>query len=449
MNPVEETREFRTEVLTEYYDDYLDTVVEPIATFDPALFTGASQSGNPQSAGAPATQPSLSPQPAWSNAATTSVAQMEAAPAKAPRQVSPQSVDRATGQANAWTSGTSSAPAPAPSASDEATWVLGASPTSPEPTEVPLVGQTDPTPFPQQRTQAVSYGVSQMPASAPVSRPVSAPAPTPWQPPVRPSPYMPLEEKKETNPIIIGVVIGLAIIAIVAITVAVINAFGPKDPVTVTPPSSATSQAAPVVITAPSSDAASSGSADYSGKSDTEKSGSGDAKDDTTDPVPYDPRPKKTGGMTEADFYASLKEAYDKAGDYDKSIADCASDFNANFLNESMQLRSTKASAASSLKAKIKSDWNDLKDLKSKGMPIWSKNQEAYGQLCECYECLWNRIDVIDRAWNISLKYDKKEDLEKHKDEIIAPLAADQVGGNNKYFTRFKELYPSIKLEKP
>ena len=37
----------------------------------------------------------------------------------------------------------------------------------------------------------------------------------------------------------------------------------------------------------------------------------------------------------------------------------------------------------------------------------------------------------------------------EHDAEIVAPLRAQQVNGNDKYFTRFKELYPSINLTKP
>lgn len=147
--------------------------------------------------------------------------------------------------------------------------------------------------------------------------------------------------------------------------------------------------------------------------------------------------------LSDADVYRLLTDYYDMAGSYDDRVASCSTDFNNHCYTESRQTRSSKASTASSLKRDIKTSWDELSEAE---VPFWSKNYDNWRDLVECYECLWHRIDVIDAAWGISLKYDKPAE---HKDEILAPIIADRVNGDNKYYTRFNELYPSIHIQKP
>ena len=147
--------------------------------------------------------------------------------------------------------------------------------------------------------------------------------------------------------------------------------------------------------------------------------------------------------MTEQQFHDQLVKYYEKAGGYDGEVASCADDFNANYLKEDLSLRKNKAAKASSLKQKIKSDWDALKNLKP---PFSSNNKQAYDDICLLYEYLWRRIDVIDRAWAISLGYEKPAE---HKDEILQPIGAEREGGNNKYYTMFKNLYPKVEIQQP
>lgn len=150
-----------------------------------------------------------------------------------------------------------------------------------------------------------------------------------------------------------------------------------------------------------------------------------------------------SSSLAEGDVYRLLTDYYDLAGKYDNRASSCANDFNNYCYAESKQTRNSKASTASSLKRDIKGSWDDLSEAE---VPFWSKNYDNWLDLVECYECLWHRIDVIDAAWSISLKYDKPAD---HKDEILAPILADRVNGDNKYYTRFNELYPNIHIQKP
>ncbi|WP_241156443.1 hypothetical protein [Adlercreutzia sp. ZJ305] len=109
-----------------------------------------------------------------------------------------------------------------------------------------------------------------------------------------------------------------------------------------------------------------------------------------------------------------------------------------------MSTRSSEARAAANLKSEIKAKWESLKSVK---MPFWSVNYGAWESMCQLYEYLWNRIDVIDRAWKVSLSYEKPSE---HRDEICAPLeAAQDSSGQNKDYVKFKALLPTVRLVKP
>ena len=70
-----------------------------------------------------------------------------------------------------------------------------------------------------------------------------------------------------------------------------------------------------------------------------------------------------------------------------------------------------------------------------------SKNYSSWKDIVALYDDLDHRIDAICDAWEISLKYAKPAD---HKDEIVAPLARDNVAGtnDNKYRLDFEDRYP-------
>ena len=383
--PVADDRSFQTEVLTESFNDYLDTVVEPIVQFDPSVF---------------------------------------------------QNDGTANGVS---TSGSTNAPTNVPKNAD--TWVLGAKPASLEPTEVPLGAapvardmQPQYAPVPVQDTTSSSWAQAKSAA---------------WSAPTRPLPNRFDDEDTKPNKLLIGIIVAAAVIGIVAVIVGLAISFGPRDsksivPIVVAQPSS--SAAAPAV-TEKSSDASNTA---YSGESETVNSDGSITHNKGGSAVPQvEPGTggRASDGMSDADAYKVLAKAYDAAADYDARVSDCASDFNALYKTGSESARQSKATVASSLKSQIRSDWKELENL---DIPFWSKNIEAWEDLCLCYEYLYNRIDVIDRAWTIDLKYDNEKDIEKHESEILSPIQADNgAGGKNKYLTLFKELYPTIKLVKP
>jgi len=261
------------------------------------------------------------------------------------------------------------------------------------------------------------------------------------------------KSSSSSNTVLIVVLVVLGVIAIVAIVVALVLALAPRNagqvtkgvsPAVVAPATTSSSSSSykndeAARVGAPlegeQSESASSTSAS------TESTSGGVRTNGNSSPNVVGPGNGKA--VSEAEFYEALAGYYKDAADYDKSVASCANDFNNNYQKEDESIRKSKAAAAKSLKQRIKSSWDAVKNLK---MPFMSKNVDAFNDIVELYECLWHRIDCIDQAWQICLKYDKPA---KHKDEILVPIMSDQVNGENKYYTRFNELYSQVKLIKP
>ena len=145
--------------------------------------------------------------------------------------------------------------------------------------------------------------------------------------------------------------------------------------------------------------------------------------------------------------YDELCSLLSQANTYDTKISACAADFNNLSLTESKDSRQTAANTASALSSDIKSTVTQVRNAEPSDRILYPENYENWELLCEAYDCLQNRIDVICQAWTISLKYDKPAE---HEAEIDAPLKAQKDStGNNKYYTRYKEIYPTIKFVKP
>lgn len=416
--------EYDTTVLSDDYSDYRDTVVDQVIAFDPSLFQGAQGEMAQQAQ-----------RPTWVSAGSAAMAQAQASPAPTAKPAStakpaPQPVH--SRPQPTWTQANSASSAPANFNPDEDTWVLGVQQPGGAP---PMQSATAAT-----MAAAPNYPPAQYAAPAPSSTWQVAPSATPAM--------MAAADRKpvRANPLLIGVIIGLAIVGVIAIVVALVLAFGPKE--SSKPADSSSVAAVPVVVAAPSSSA--SGESEEavqsaSARSEESKSAkSSEVKNDTGPKTPIAIEGGSGGvGSIESDFYESLKKYYNEAGELDKSVRSCAQDFNNTYLKEDMSLRSSKAGAASSLESRIKSSSNALGKLLE---PYDSPNAQAYKDICELYECLEHRIDVINKAWEISLRYEKPKD---HESEILVPIRAQQSGGNDRYYTRFNELYPKVNLVKP
>lgn len=152
-----------------------------------------------------------------------------------------------------------------------------------------------------------------------------------------------------------------------------------------------------------------------------------------------------SSGITDADreLYSTLSSYYSRLGDYDQRIASAAKSFNADYVSKNMSVRSSDASSAYALAEEIADDYYALKNLP---VPSTSRYASCYSAMLTCYYDCTQRIGAISEAWDISLQY---SDPTGHEDEICAPLSRDRSGDNNKYYTEFKQTYPSAKPQSP
>lgn len=142
--------------------------------------------------------------------------------------------------------------------------------------------------------------------------------------------------------------------------------------------------------------------------------------------------------ISEQNVYNQLSSYYSRLSDLDQQVRDCATTFNTYYLKDDRSSRQSASDAAEALEDQI----GDLKDeVEDLDVPIDSQNYSSWKDIIALYDDLENRIDVICDAWEISLEYSSPAN---HKDEIVAPLARDNVAGtnDNKYRLDFEDRYP-------
>lgn len=142
--------------------------------------------------------------------------------------------------------------------------------------------------------------------------------------------------------------------------------------------------------------------------------------------------------ISEQNVYDQLSSYYSRLSDLDQQVRDCATAFNTYYLKDDRSSRQSASDAAEALENQI----GDLKDeVEDLDVPIDSQNYGSWKDIITLYDDLENRIDVICDAWEISLEYSSPAN---HKDEIVAPLARDNVAGtnDNKYRLDFEDRYP-------
>lgn len=145
--------------------------------------------------------------------------------------------------------------------------------------------------------------------------------------------------------------------------------------------------------------------------------------------------------LSEQNLYRRLSEYYDLLEDLDSQVRACAQAFNGSYLEEDRTTRQNLADVAERTEDTIEQYYDIVEDL---DVPMSSKNYSSWKDIVALYDDLDHRIDAICDAWEISLKYAKPAD---HKDEIVAPLAGDNVAGtnDNKYRQDFEDRYPGAK----
>ena len=145
--------------------------------------------------------------------------------------------------------------------------------------------------------------------------------------------------------------------------------------------------------------------------------------------------------IDEQNIYDQLSSYYNRLSDLDQQVRDCATTFNTYYLKDDRGSRQSASDTAEALEDQI----GDLKDeVEDLDVPVDSQNYSSWKDIITLYDDLENRIDVICDAWEISLEYSSPAN---HKDEIVAPLARDNVAGtnDNKYRLDFEDRYPGAK----
>lgn len=141
--------------------------------------------------------------------------------------------------------------------------------------------------------------------------------------------------------------------------------------------------------------------------------------------------------ISEQNVYDQLSSYYSRLSDLDQQVRDCATTFNTYYLKDDRSSRQSASDAAEALEDQIDDFKDEVEDL---DVPIDSQNYSSWKDIVALYDDLENRIDVICDAWEISLEYSSPAN---HKDEIVAPLARDNVAGtnDNKYRLDFEDRY--------
>ncbi len=159
------------------------------------------------------------------------------------------------------------------------------------------------------------------------------------------------------------------------------------------------------------------------------------------DPNQLDDDDEEDEAGGEQNIYDQLSSYYSRLSDLDQKVRDCATTFNTYYLKDDRSSRQAASDTAEALEDQISGLKDEVEDL---DVPVDSQNYSSWKDIIALYDDLENRIDVICDAWEISLEYSSPAN---HKDEIVAPLARDNVAGtnDNKYRLDFEDRYPGAK----
>lgn len=159
------------------------------------------------------------------------------------------------------------------------------------------------------------------------------------------------------------------------------------------------------------------------------------------DPNQLDDDDEEDEAGGEQNIYDQLSSYYSRLSDLDQQVRDCATTFNTYYLKDDRSSRQSASDTAETLEDQIGALKDEVEDL---DVPVDSQNYSSWKDIIALFDDLENRIDIICDAWEISLEYSSPAN---HKDEIVAPLARDNVAGtnDNKYRLDFEDRYPGAK----
>lgn len=142
---------------------------------------------------------------------------------------------------------------------------------------------------------------------------------------------------------------------------------------------------------------------------------------------------------TEEQIFQTLSSEYSALDGYSNRIVSCVDDFNSWYIARDMNKRQASQATAEKVKSDLEAAKAEIESLKISNSSPYATDA---ANLIELYDCQIGRITSLTDAWAVSVQYEVPSE---HRDEILAALSANYVGGNNPYLERYDELYPSSK----
>lgn len=238
-------------------------------------------------------------------------------------------------------------------------------------------------------------------------------------PPVTPG--YPPEPPRKMNPIVIAIIAGLVII-LCAVGFTLLQKPEPLPE----PSQTASSQSAP-----------------SSSSSESEPSSSSSEPEPEPQPTSSSSESPSSSSSQDSDeqLYEELVDIYDTMGTQADRIKDVATTLNNTIFTSDKQARQNASRAAHDLFDEVDSQLARLKTLRSDSSS--TRYASDIDTLIDLQQDLYNRIDVMCQAWDISLSYSNPKD---HEAAIKKPLGKDNdSNGVNIYKKDFESRYPGAR----
>lgn len=153
------------------------------------------------------------------------------------------------------------------------------------------------------------------------------------------------------------------------------------------------------------------------GTQTTQSEGSSQKEEETSqEPTPEVADAHVVGNDT---AYDVLTGYYDTIGDYQDRIGDIVTSFNGGYNNRSLARRQEASADAYALRDEVQQTITELDGLTLSDDTLYSEDLDHLKSLATW---MFNRVNVICNAWDVSLSFPDNESMSQHTDEILEPL---------------------------
>lgn len=146
--------------------------------------------------------------------------------------------------------------------------------------------------------------------------------------------------------------------------------------------------------------------------------------------------------LTEGQIFDEVDAAYGKLSVYEERIGGeggLVEDFNASFLANSMDARTSAKATADKVLDDLK---KDLEAIESIEIPAESAYGGQRDSVAKLYEYQIGRVSALTEAWALDVTFEKPSE---HKEEILAVYTEKSSDGSRKYLSMYDELYETAK----